>query len=402
MDHDARNINLNRFRARKTMLMIVSDVAARGLDIPLLDNVINFDFPYHPNLFINRVGRVARNGRPGAAFSLVTSEDIPYMLDLHLLLSKPIEPAPSEEQVSRDTEGAMSRLEQSIASGATVYGRFPQTVLDLLSDSIREIIDSSVEMKAMIKPCANAFRLYTRTKAKPSRESIKRVKDLPREGLHPIFKNVLSGNELTALAFSERLKAFRPKQTVLEADGEAGRLKNQQKSSSQFSDVMKKKRTIHEEVIKKVQQQRVRDDMSKLKLCYSHLHMEGDTPEPVLEMRPGKKVTGSKRKLTSFKDDEYFISSIPKNQHLEAGLSVRAEEGFESNRLEAAVLDLGSDDINGLRKQKSTYHWDKRHKKYVKLNNGDRVTASGKVLFCSLASEDVNWSVGHHHEGKLT
>ncbi|KAG9146721.1 hypothetical protein Leryth_005055 [Lithospermum erythrorhizon] len=151
------------------------------------------------------------------------------------------------------------------------------------------------------------------------------------------------------------------------------------KSSSQFSDVMKKKRTIHEEVIKKVQQQRVRDDMSKLKLCYSHLHMEGDTPEPVLEMRPGKKVTGSKRKLTSFKDDEYFISSIPKNQHLEAGLSVRAEEGFESNRLEAAVLDLGSDDINGLRKQKSTYHWDKRHKKYVKLNNGDRVTASGKV-----------------------
>ncbi|GAA0159377.1 RNA helicase [Lithospermum erythrorhizon] len=366
MDQDARNINLNRFRARKTMLMIVSDVAARGLDIPLLDNVINFDFPCHPNLFINRVGRVARNGRPGAAFSLVTSEDIPYMLDLHLLLSKPIKPAPTEEQVSRDTEGAMSRLEQSIASGATVYGRFPQTLLDLLSDSIREIIDSSVEMKAMIKPCANAFRLYTRTKAKPSGESIRRVKDLPREGLHPTFKNVLSGNELTALAFSERLKAFRPKQTVLEA--EAFRLKNQQTSSTQFADVMKKKRAIHEEVIKKVQQQQARDEMPK-----------EDTPEPALEIRPGKKVSGSKRKSTSFKDDEYFISSIRKKQHLEAGLSLRAHEGFESNRLEAAVLDLVSDDKNGLRKQKSTYHWDKRHKKYVKLNNGDRVTASGKV-----------------------
>ncbi|KAG9142754.1 hypothetical protein Leryth_005511 [Lithospermum erythrorhizon] len=107
-------------------------------------------------------------------------------------------------------------------------------------------------------------------------------------------------------------------------------------------------------------------------------------------------------KSTSFKDDEYFISSIRKKQHLEAGLSLRADEGFESNRLEAAVLDLVSDDKNGLRKQKSTYHWDKRHKKYVKLNNGDRVTASGKVLSCSLAFEDVNWSVGPHREGKLT
>ncbi|GAA0145902.1 RNA helicase [Lithospermum erythrorhizon] len=99
MDHDARNINLNRFRARKTMLMIVSDVAARGIDLPLLDNVINFDFPSRPKLFVHRMGRVARNGRPGTAISLVTSEDIPYMLDLHLFLSKPIKAAPTEEEV---------------------------------------------------------------------------------------------------------------------------------------------------------------------------------------------------------------------------------------------------------------------------------------------------------------
>ncbi|KAG9142762.1 hypothetical protein Leryth_005505 [Lithospermum erythrorhizon] len=75
----------------------------------------------------------------------------------------------------------------------------------------------------------------------------------------------------------------RPKQTVLEA--EAFRLKNQQTSSTQFADVMKKKRAIHEEVIKKVQQQRARDEMPK-----------EDTPEPAFEIRPGKKVSGSKRK----------------------------------------------------------------------------------------------------------
>lgn len=209
MDQDARKIHVSRFRARKTMQLIVTDVAARGIDIPLLDNVINFDFPAKPKLFVHRVGRAARAGRTGTAFLLVTSEDMPYLLDLHLYLSKAIRAAPTEEEVLQDMDGVMSKIDQAITNGETVYGRFPQTVIDLMSDRVREIIDSSAELSALQKPCTKAFRLYSKTKAKPSRESIKRVKDLPHEGLHPIFRNLLGGNELTALAFSERLKAFR-------------------------------------------------------------------------------------------------------------------------------------------------------------------------------------------------
>ncbi|MCI12835.1 putative DEAD-box ATP-dependent RNA helicase 29-like, partial [Trifolium medium] len=47
-------------------------------------------------------------------------------------------------------------------------------------------------------------------------------------------------------------------------------------------------------------------------------------------------------------------------------------------RLDDAVLDLVADDGAGIKKQKSVYHWDKRSKKYIKLNNGDRVAANGK------------------------
>ncbi|KAL6527520.1 putative DEAD-box ATP-dependent RNA helicase 29 [Orobanche gracilis] len=102
-------------------------------------------------------------------------------------------------------------------------------------------------------------------------------------------------------------------------------------------------------------------------------------------------VSGSKRKAQSFKDDEYFISSVPTNQHYEAGLSVRGNcGGFESSRLEAAVLDLNADDSGGLQQQKSSHHWDKRSKKYVKLNNGDRVTASGKIITESGAKVKAN------------
>ncbi|KAG8389780.1 hypothetical protein BUALT_Bualt01G0014100 [Buddleja alternifolia] len=369
MDQDARNIHVSKFRARKTMLLIVTDVAARGIDIPLLDNVVNFDFPSKPKLFVHRVGRAARAGRTGTSFSFVTSEDMPYVLDLHLFLSKPIRPAPTEEEVLRDTDGVMAKIDQAIANGETVYGRFPQRLVDLLADRVREIIENSVELNALLKPSSNAFGLYTKTKAKPSRESVKRVKNLPREGLHPMFKNDLGGDELTALAFSERLKGFRSKQTILEAEGAAAKSKNRKGSSSQWVDVMKMKRAVHEEVINKVQQQKSSKD---------HVEKEVE-PEQIPSENKRKQVSGSKRKAQTFKDDEYFISSVPTNQHFEAGLSVRANQGFESNRLDAAVLDLNADNSEGLHKQKSTFHWDKRGKKYVKLNNGERVTASGKI-----------------------
>lgn len=208
MDQDARKIHISRFRNRKTMLLIVTDVAARGIDIPLLDNVINFDFPAKPKLFVHRVGRAARAGRTGTAFSFVTSEDMPYVLDLHLFLSKPIRAAPVQKD-EKDMNNVMVELDQAVSNGETVYGRFPQPIIDLLSDRVLEIIDSSAELSALVKPCAKAFCLYSTTKPKPSRESLKRAKALPREGLHPIFGSALGDKELSALAFSERLKTFR-------------------------------------------------------------------------------------------------------------------------------------------------------------------------------------------------
>ncbi|KAM1019007.1 hypothetical protein ACFX2C_040568 [Malus domestica] len=370
MDHDARQINVSRFRSRKTMQLIVTDVAARGIDIPLLDNVINWDFPPKPKLFVHRVGRAARAGRTGTAFSFVTSEDMPNLLDLHLFLSKSIRAAPTEEEVLHDMDGVMSKIDQAIANGETVYGRFPQTVIDLVSDRVREIIDSSSELSNMVKTCANAFRLYSKTKPPPSKESVKRAKDLPREGLHPIFKSVLDGGELKALAFSERLKTFRPKQTILETEGEAAKSKNLKGSSRHWVDVMKEKRAIHEEVINLFHQQRSNNN-----------HAEKEDEDDFIPSNTNEKKasSGSKRKAKSFKDDENFISSIPTNHHTEAGLSVRGKDDFDSNRLEAAVIDLIADDNVGMKKQKSVFHWDKRGKKYIKLNNGDRVTASGKI-----------------------
>ena len=70
--------------------MIVTDVAARGIDIPMLDHVINVNFPGKAKLFVHRVGRVARAGQFGTSYSLVTNDELPYMLELHDFLSKQV------------------------------------------------------------------------------------------------------------------------------------------------------------------------------------------------------------------------------------------------------------------------------------------------------------------------
>ncbi|GJN03483.1 hypothetical protein PR202_ga20935 [Eleusine coracana subsp. coracana] len=368
MDQEARMIHISKFRARKTMLLIVTDVAARGLDIPLLDNVVNWDFPAKPKLFVHRVGRVARQGRTGTAYTFVTSEDMPFLLDLHLFLSRPLRPAPTEEELLKDMDGLNLKIDQAIANGESVYGRFPQTVLDLVSDGLKGVISECTELIALEKPCANAFRLYLKTRPMPSKESIRRAKDLPREGLHPIFRDVLRSDELSALAFSERLKSFRPKQTILEAEGEAT------KGSNQWLDVMKRKREVHEGIINLVHQKSYIDPRPKVIIC-ENLIMLFYKILQVLESL--LEVVGKKRKSESFRDEEYYISSVPQNQHLEAGLSVRDNEGFVENRLDSAVLDLVDDEASGMQAQKSRYHWMKN--KFVKLNSGDRVTATGKI-----------------------
>lgn len=89
MDPSARKINSAKFQYKKVSVLIVTDVAARGIDIPSLDYVINVHFPGKPKLFVHRVGRCARAGRQGTAYSIFSTDDEAHLLDLHLFLNRP-------------------------------------------------------------------------------------------------------------------------------------------------------------------------------------------------------------------------------------------------------------------------------------------------------------------------
>ncbi|HLH97923.1 MAG TPA: DEAD/DEAH box helicase [Xanthobacteraceae bacterium] len=75
MDQPSRTAALEQFRRGEVALLVASDVAARGLDIPAVSHVFNFDVPHHPDDYVHRIGRTGRAGRSGAAITLVAPAD---------------------------------------------------------------------------------------------------------------------------------------------------------------------------------------------------------------------------------------------------------------------------------------------------------------------------------------
>src|SRR5689334_24706227 len=75
MDQSARTAALDQFRRGEISLLVASDVAARGLDIPDVSHVFNFDVPHHPDDYVHRIGRTGRAGRSGTAITIVAPID---------------------------------------------------------------------------------------------------------------------------------------------------------------------------------------------------------------------------------------------------------------------------------------------------------------------------------------
>ncbi len=79
LDQSVRTRTLEKFRAGELKILVASDVAARGLDVPAVSHVFNFDVPIHADDYVHRIGRTGRAGRSGAAFMLTTSRDAKYV-----------------------------------------------------------------------------------------------------------------------------------------------------------------------------------------------------------------------------------------------------------------------------------------------------------------------------------
>jgi superfamily II DNA/RNA helicase len=94
LEQSARTAALDKFRKGEAALLIASDVAARGLDIPDVSHVLNFDVPFHADDYVHRIGRTGRAGKSGVAYTIVTSADHKAVAAIEKLIGTTIPPAP--------------------------------------------------------------------------------------------------------------------------------------------------------------------------------------------------------------------------------------------------------------------------------------------------------------------
>ena len=152
MDQMARTLNIGAFRNGAVNVLVVTDVAARGVDIPLINNVVNYDFPARPKLFVHRVGRAARAGRSGCAYSLVTHDgELPYVQDLHTFLARKLQPC-TKDMAETDVD----------SQEVSYYGRFPQSVLDGAFEYLKLQTDGDADIQSMAKTAGRGYKQYVR------------------------------------------------------------------------------------------------------------------------------------------------------------------------------------------------------------------------------------------------
>jgi ATP-dependent RNA helicase DDX47/RRP3 len=116
---------LNKFKAGARQILVATDVASRGLDIPSVDFVLNYDVPESGKDYVHRVGRTARAGRSGSAVTLVTQYDVEKYQRVEHLIEKKLARYPSVkdevlvmlESVSNAQHRAISQLREHEQNG---------------------------------------------------------------------------------------------------------------------------------------------------------------------------------------------------------------------------------------------------------------------------------------------
>lgn len=437
MDQASRKINIGKFRAKKTNVLIVTDVAARGIDIPLLNNVLNYSFPPTAKLFVHRVGRAARAGRSGTAFSFVDPDETPFMVDLHLYIGRRLEdsaPNTLERGYNLDTMRV-----QDIH-----YGAFPNELIDRETEHMQELLRSHPQVSPLVKVCANAYKMYTRTRSDPSKLSIKRAKELLVKKVHPLFQEeyTRSSEQANKAEYIESLQNFRPPQTIFEISAGTHSVKK----TAPAVVMMASKRKLHEKIIQ-TESKKVKtspdgtineEDADEEKNNKSGDESSANTADgkadkltaEVSELAKPKKtvflskferkqvkkrvaagereddvikeITASKQQQqqtatdatgsgdeaeeaegASFKDRENYIGYMKEGDYTtEEFLSKNADGGkvnaFQEARLEEAILDVNPDEAIEMNKKRRILHWDVRKKKFVKTTAGE-LTSQGTL-----------------------
>lgn len=404
LDQTARKEQVQAFRSGETNILVVTDVAARGIDIPVLANVINYDFPSQAKIFVHRVGRTARAGQKGWSYSLIHEADTPYLLDLQLFLGRPL-------------KMGRAKTEDVNMAEEVVVGSLQRDVMQPCCEWVVQQLETEVDLFTSRGAATNGDKRYQQTRAAASAESAKRAKELSSSStwteLHPLFADQSNDMEVQRERMLAIVGGFRPEESIFEIGARRGG----KKANEEAIDAIRKIRSglnakkEKSPAAKRVQYASEDEDMDAADVALDGLDQEDGSdsdevtiqnPSALLEAsdselevtfsnhKPTKTATGrsSKKQRVTFDAADPtanyrssdFMSYTPTtlNTAEDAAYSINPTSDFTS-AARGATMDLAGDD-NTASRPTQIMRWDKRHKKYVRRSNDDDGSKGGQRL----------------------
>ncbi|CAH8485542.1 unnamed protein product [Heterobilharzia americana] len=363
LDPHARNLSLKKFRCGQVRVLLVTDVAARGVDIPLLDNVINFHFPAQPKLFLHRVGRVARAGRSGSAYSLVDPEELPYLLDVFMFLGKEWQTCqPSNNHTEWESD---------------CVGRTPRSVISNLATRLQNVCSENSSLESIKNVCINAMKRFIQTRPNPSSESIRRAKEL-REAhfslpVHNLFDKSAEKEDATSNEILDVIRHLKLP-TIFEALGKH--------VNPQAFATMTKKRKLHDHIIARRANQRAIGTVNNgLKTL---IEKKVSLTDQIGACNTNNDIS------ENLENVDFFVPYSRGDEATESGLSITGTKNQFSLEAAAASLDLPNDESHQISGIKGSHNrklvWDRKRKRYTGAD-----AAHGKANLKRIKTESGVW-----------
>ena len=386
LDQTARKMQVQDFRSGLTNILVVTDVAARGIDIPVLANVVNYDFPPQPKIFVHRVGRTARAGQRGWSYSLVRESDAPYLLDLQLFLGKRL-------VLGRDS-GTIVNYAEDVVVGSLARDRMERSC-----EWVTKTLDEDAELSALRSVAGKGEKLYLRTRSAASSESARRAKEVTASdswmALHPLFNDESDNREVERERMLARVSGFRPQETVFEigrkgAVGEAAEIMKKRRATI---DAKRQRRNLDASLQDRKATETPTGEPSAVDDLLSSADMAVPGPgteasESELEVSHTDAQEYSKADIakpeSTYQDPQFFMSYHPTTQNLaeDKAYSVHSSQP-SSNFLSAArnvTMDLGTEDGSKSFAEPGRMRWDKKGKRYVSSRNDEDGSKGGKNM----------------------
>ena len=395
LDQTARKMQVQDFRTGMTNILVVTDVAARGIDIPVLANVINYDFPAQPKIFVHRVGRTARAGQRGWSYSLVREADFPYLLDLQLFLG--------ERLILGRSNAESINYAQDVVAGSLVRDRQESSC-----EWVTKLLDEDTDLSMLRTVARKGEKLYLRTRNSASSESAKRAKAIVTSPcwteLHPLFNDIAGDAEVEREKMLARVSGFRPHETVFEignrgTQGEAAEIMKKRRRTiqakrqrlEQFQGNSHDRDTSYDAL--QAQAEKISNDASDSDHQLATPDGMDSTDEDDLEITYSQTLPSPNAyRHTTLRDTSHFMSYTPSGLNTIEERSYGVQSGSYATASQAsnfvsaarhATMDLTTDDgvkafaepskARGLR-------WDKKAKKYVSRANDEDGSKGAKMV----------------------